>query len=430
LERKKIKACSCCAKGTIISKGVFFINAEILTVGTEILLGNITNSNAAFLSRELANLGVGVFKHTSVGDNHARLKHALERAFESADIVITTGGLGPTQDDITKNVVSEFFSLELKTHDESHRRIKERFAGRELPESVERNALVPEGANIFVNDNGCAPGICIERDEKILIMLPGPPHEMQPMFLNHAAVFLREKTSGVFVSRTLKIIGQGESEIEEQLRDMIDAQKNPTIAPYAKVGEVHIRVTASASDEQLANDLLSPVCDEIYRRLGEKIYAENETSLAEVVINLLKEKNLTIAVAESCTGGLISAALVAIAGCSAVLLEGFITYSNEAKISRLSVCEKLIEEHGAVSAEAAAAMAEGAAQASGASVGLSITGVAGPDGGSAEKPVGLVHIGLHINGETQTIAHNSVGSRNEIRTRSVIFALDFLRTHI
>ena len=412
--------------------GVIFIVAEILTVGTEILLGNIVNDNAAFISRELANLGIAVYTQTSVGDNHDRLANALERAFINADIVITTGGLGPTQDDITKTVAANYFKSKLIMHEESRQRIMERFKWRgELPENVERNALVPEGAEILQNDHGSAPGICMERDGKTLIMLPGPPHEMQPMFKNYAAAVLRNKTDGVFISRTLKITGHGETAVESKLRDMIDAQTNPTIALYAKIGEVEARITASAPDEKAANDLLAPVANEIYKRLNPQVYGENDALLAEIIINLLKEKKHTLTVAESCTGGLVSSILIDIPGCSEVFREGFITYSNEAKSARLSVSEDLIKTHGAVSAETAAAMAEGAAKASGSSVGLSITGIAGPGGGTPEKPVGLVYFGLFIaDREILIEKHTLSGERNAIRNRAAILALDFLRRNL
>jgi len=434
-------------------------------VGTEILLGSIVNANAAFLSRELAKLGIAVYRHTSSGDNHERLTHAFSEGFKQADIVITTGGLGPTQDDITKEVAAKFFGLNLVMHEESQKRIFERFAGRALPESVNRNALVPETAKILPNEHGSAPGICLKRDGKVLIMLPGPPHEMEPMFIKYAASFLREifhKEAGrVFVSRTLKIIGIGETAVESQLKDMIDGQTNPTIAPYAKVGEVHVRVTASAADEPAAFALIAPVAEEIYKRLspriltprqsfalqnfatplrkgvtppsqmdnliGGVIYGEDEASLAEIVIDLLKTCGYTLAVAESCTGGLIASTLVAVAGCSQILQEGFVTYSNESKISRLGVCENLLKKHGAVSEETALLMAEGAAKTSGATVGLSTTGVAGPDGGTEEKPAGTVYVGLHIAGQSTVAKFFTVGSRNEVRARSSILALDMLR---
>lgn len=412
----------------VLTRSKHVLTAEILTVGTEILLGNIVNANAAFLSRGLAALGVAVFRHTSVGDNAERLSSALSCAFENADVVITTGGLGPTQDDITKHVAAKFFGLETEMHEESRQRILARFGERDLPENVERNAIVPWGAKVLPNDNGSAPGICIESKGKILIMLPGPPHEMQPMFDAHAATLLQSWC--VFLSRTLKIVGMGETAVESALRDLIDAQTNPTIAPYAKVGEVHVRVTASAPDETAASSLLSPTCDEIYTRLGSVIYAENDATLAEVIVDALKKNNLTLALAESCTGGMIAAQIVDVAGCSAVFREGFVTYANEAKTARLGVSDEILATHGAVSAETAAAMAEGAARAAGADVGLSVTGIAGPDGGTPEKPVGLVYIGLHINGSTKTEAHNFTGNRSVIRRRTAIFALDFLRRNV
>jgi len=404
------------------------MTAEILAVGTEILLGNIVNQNAAFLSCELAQLGVAVYTHTAVGDNHERLAAAFERAFERADIVITTGGLGPTSDDITKAVAAAYFGLETEIHEESLQRIKNRFQGQALPENTERNALVPKTAKIFTNDNGCAPGICIEKNGKILLMFPGPPHEMQPMFLNHAASFLREKTGRAFASRTLKIIGLGETAVESQLMDLIETQTNPTIAPYAKVVEVHVRITASAPDESAAFGLIAPVADEIYKRLSPRIYGENEASLAEIVLAGLREQNYTLAVAESCTGGLVAAELVAVSGCSDVLREGLVTYSNESKIARLNVCEDLLRQHGAVSEQVAAAMAKNAAITSGASVGLSTTGIAGPEGGTPDKPVGLVYIGLYVRGQEPKVEkYNFTGGRNVVRKRAAVIALDFLR---
>jgi nicotinamide-nucleotide amidase len=254
---------------------------------------------------------------------------------------------------------------------------------------------------------------------------------MQPMFKNYATKFLQKKTDQVFVSRILKIIGMGETAVETELRDIIDAQTNPTIAPYAKVGEVHIRVTAAAPTEARARALITPVADEIYTRMNPRVYGEDESSLAEIVINLLKEKGHTLAIAESCTGGLIASNLVSIAGSSAVFREGFVTYSNEAKTARLNVPEELLAEHGAVSEEVAAAMAKGAAETAGTTIGLSTTGIAGPEGGSPEKPVGLVFIGLYIRGlDTQVSQHNTIGKRNEVRTRSAILALDLLRRNL
>jgi len=406
--------------------------AEILSVGTELLLGNIVNTNAAFLSQELAGLGVSIYRETTVGDNHKRLFSALENAFESADMIIISGGLGPTQDDITKEVAAEYFGRGLVLHEESLERIKVRFAarGREIPISTDRNAIIPENSLVLPNDNGSAPGVVIEQDGKILILLPGPPHEMMPMFTRYVRPFLQQKSGKVFVSRTLKIIGIGESQVESMLMDLISAQTNPTIAPYAKVWDCHVRLTASAQSTAEAEKLIAPLAAEIHKRLGPHIYSDNDLTLPEIVVALLHKQNRTLAVAESCTGGLIMSELVSVAGCSSVFLEGLCTYSNAAKTVRLGVPATLIEKYGAVSAEVAAAMAEGVAKTAGATIGMSTTGIAGPDGGTAEKPVGLVYAGLYMNGKTETVTFNITGSRNEVRLRAANLALDMLRKQL
>jgi nicotinamide-nucleotide amidase len=403
--------------------------AEILSVGTELLLGNIVNTNAAFISQELAGLGIAVYRQTTVGDNHRRLFYALENAFQNADIVIISGGLGPTQDDITKQVSAEFFNRKLVMHDESLRRIKIRFEsrGRELPTNTSRNAIIPENSLVLPNNNGSAPGVVIEENGKTLILLPGPPHEMIPMFTNYAAKFLQKKSGKIFVSRTLKIIGIGESQVESMLMDLISAQTNPTIAPYAKVWDCHVRLTASAQNEADAKNLIAPVAAEIHRRLDPHIYSDDEATLPEIVIELLRSRNLTLAVAESCTGGLLMSELVSVAGCSSVLLEGVCTYSNKAKTAQLNIDANLITKHGAVSAEVAAAMAEGVAKTADAVIGISTTGIAGPGGGTAAKPVGLVYAGLYVNGESETAKFNITGNRNEVRLRAANLAMDMLR---
>ena len=405
--------------------------AEVLGIGTELLLGDIANTNAQFLSRQLAGLGITVYGHTAVGDNPDRLRAALAHAFSKADMVVACGGLGPTLDDITKEVSAAYFGKEMVLHEDSWQAIQRRFAGRNLPENVKRNAMVPEGSTIFPNSHGSAPGVCLEEGGKLLILLPGPPHELEPMFIEHAVPFLRKKTNMAFVSRVLKIVGIGESEVETRLRDLIDTQTNPTIAPYASLTEVALRITAAAKDEAAANKLIDPVAAEIYNRLGEHIYGEGDVSMAEVVMGLLKNQGKTIATAESCTGGLLASAFVDIPGSSGVLKEGVVTYSNESKSTRLGVTESLIKNNGAVSPEVAAAMAEGVARTAGADIGISTTGIAGPDGGTDTKPVGLVYIGLHIKGkDTKVITLRLMGDRNKIRTRAVVNALDFLRRAI
>jgi nicotinamide-nucleotide amidase len=406
------------------------MTAEILAVGTEILLGDIVNTNAQFLSRELARLGINVYRHTVVGDNPARLKAALTDAFAHADLVIATGGLGPTEDDITKDVSAEYFNLPLFMHEPSMRAIEARFArmGTIVSDGTRSEAMLPEGSDALPNENGSAPGIYIEKEGKALILLPGPPHEMEPMFLKYAVPFLHAKSKAVFVSRTLKITGVGESRAEEILKDLILAQTNPTIAPYAKLAEVWMRITASGTDETHAHGLIAPVASEIYKRLGRHIYGEDNDNLEGAAVALLIKNNLTLACAESCTGGLLTAALVNVPGVSAVLREGLVVYSNEAKINRLGVNEATLMEYGAVSEQTAKEMAEGAARTSGAMVGFSTTGIAGPDGGTVDKPVGLVYLGLYREGHgTLTKELRLTGSRMQIRQRAVIQALDFLR---
>ena len=404
-----------------------------MAVGTELLLGDIVNTNAQFISQELAKIGVNVYRHSVVGDNAARLKAAFAQAFEQADCVIATGGLGPTDDDITRETAAEFFGLPLVLHEESWQNIQNIFnrSGNRIPDNNIRQATLPKGCLVFHNRNGTAPGLCIEQNGKTLILLPGPPNELVPMFLEHAVPFLRSKSDTLFVSKTLKLTGVGESRAAEILKDMIDGQTNPTIAPYAKISEVWLRVTASAPDEAQAHALIASVSEEIYRRLGAFIYGEDEDSLESVVVALLKQKGWSLACAESCTGGLLTGTLVNVPGVSDILPEAFVTYSNEAKTARLGVSEEILRQHGAVSAEAAAAMAEGVMCASSASVGLSVTGIAGPDGGTPDKPVGLVYLGLAIEGQkTQTKELFLSGNRAKIRQRAVISALDFLRVNL
>ena len=399
---------------------------EILSVGTELLLGDTVNTNAAFLAKELAGLGIAVYRQSTVGDNALRLRESIDYALQNSDMVIITGGLGPTSDDITKKVAAG--GLELIIHEESLRRINQRFQGLELPENVHLNALIPEGSSVFPNDFGSAPGCVIERSGKILILLPGPPHEMEPMFLNYATSFLRKKSGRVFVSKTLKIIGLGETRVEEKLRDLIDSQENPTIAPYAKVGEVHVRLTASAENEQQARDIIAPLAEEINTRLAPNIYGEDGQLLAEIILAKLREEYHTLAIAESCTGGLVSSAIVAVSGCSDIYKGGVVAYSNDEKIVRLNVKPEIIKKHGAVSSETAAAMAEGAAKTLGTTVGISTTGIAGPNGDTDEKPVGLVYVGIYIYGrQVKTFKFNLSGNRNQVRVRAANLALDMLR---
>lgn len=405
---------------------------EILSVGTEILLGDILNTNAQYLGRRLADLGINVYFHTSVGDNPERLKKALEIAFSRSDMVIATGGLGPTKDDLTKEVSAEFFGRRLILHEESLNRIKEFFEKRGLPLTSGniKQAYIIEGSKVLPNDFGTAPGILLEDKGKILILLPGPPREMIPMFENYVVPFLSSLSSETIHSKVLRICGLGESFMEERIKDLIESQKNPTIAPYAKEGEAILRITAKAKSKEEAEKLIEPVIEEIKRRIGEYIYGEGETTLEEVVVKLLLEKNLTLSVAESCTGGMITSRLVNVPGVSKVLLEGIIAYSNESKINRLNVSEDIIKKYGAVSKECAIEMAKNVALISSSHIGLSATGIAGPEGGTSEKPVGLVYLGLYLNGESKYKELKFSGDRNRIRLMTTISALDFLRREV
>ncbi len=405
------------------------MNGEILAVGTELLLGEIVNTNAQFLSEQLARLGISVYYQTVVGDNWDRLYQAYESAFDRSDLVITTGGLGPTADDITKEVGAEFFKKQLVLDEKTLNEMKQYFKkqGFDWTENNTKQAYKPEGSLSLKNDVGTAPGCMISENGKILIMLPGPPFEMEPMFENYVLPELKKKSSLVFCSRRIKICGIGESKAESLVKDLIDKQTNPTIAPYAKMGETALRVTASAKNEAEALEIMQPTIDEIKSRLGDNVYAVGETTLEEAVVKLLMDKRLTISLAESCTGGLLTAQLVNCPGVSDVLLEGAVTYSNEAKIKRLGVKEQTLKTYGAVSRETAKEMAEGIKQFSGSDVGVAITGITGPGGGTEEKPVGLVYIAVSINGTTNVKEMKYLGDRAKIRMRTVITALDFIR---
>lgn len=408
------------------------MRAEIIAVGTEILLGDIVNTNAQYLSRRLADLGISVFRQTVVGDNSARLKQAYTEAFERSDMVIATGGLGPTKDDLTKEAAAEFFKKMLVLHDESLKRIKEYFAksNRTVNEGNKKQAYMPEGAVILQNNNGTAPGCIIEENGKILIILPGPPKEMSLMFEESVVPYIKKFSDNVLFSKVLRVIGIGEGHMAEKIDDIIDKQTNPTIAPYAKDGEAILRITAKAPDEEKALELIKPVEKLIRKRLGDFVYGEDNDSLELVLSRLLIKNNITLSTAESCTGGMIASKLINCPGISSVFMEGAVTYSNDAKMRRLNVKAETLEKYGAVSAETAEEMVRGIAEAAGTDAALSVTGIAGPDGGTPEKPVGLVYVGLYYKGITKVKKLNLSGTREKIRIRTTMEALDFLRREI
>lgn len=408
------------------------MNAEILAVGTEILLGDIVNTNAQYLAKELAGLGIGVYYQTVVGDNPERLRDTLFHAFQRADLVITTGGLGPTEDDLTKETGAKYFDKKLVLDEEAMRRLKGFFEGigKEMTENNVKQAYVPEGAIALYNENGTAPGIIIEENGKILVMIPGPPKEAIPMFENQVKPYLSLRQEYTMVSRVLRVAGIGESAMETAVKDLIDAQENPTIAPYAKQTEALLRITAKAKTVEEAERMIDPVADKIYERLGESVYAEGETTLEAVVSQMIIDRHMTLAISESCTGGLLTAAFVDYPGISKVLCDGIVSYSNKAKMNLLGVRAETLEHFGAVSHETAAEMARGVAEKSGVDIGISTTGIAGPDGGTPEKPVGLVYVGLCIDGIVKTKEFRFAGSRLRIRERTVYSALDWLRREL
>ena len=405
------------------------MKCEILSVGTEILLGDILNTNSRYLSNELANLGIDVYYHQVVGDNRERILNALKEAFSRSDIIITTGGLGPTKDDMTKELVAEFLGMDMYLHEESLKKIEDYFKkmGRIPVKSNEKQAYFPKEAIILENNNGTAPGAIFEKDGKAIIVLPGPPKEMEPMFNESVRKYLESLTGYTIVSEVLRVFGIGESEAENKLQDLIDNGKNPTIAPYAKEGEVTFRITAKGKDEDEARRLIKPLKEEVYNRLGNLIYNTGDVSIQETVGEMLVNKNMTIGVSESCTGGLVSAKLIEYPGISSVFLEGAVTYSNEAKMRTLNVKKDTLEKFGAVSEETAREMAEGIAKRCGARIGVSTTGIAGPGGGTEEKPVGLVYIGVYIDGETKVERHVFSGNRSAVRNKASMTALNMVR---
>lgn len=406
------------------------MTAEIICVGTELLLGNIVNTNAAFLSEKLAYLGINCYFQTVVGDNRDRLLSVINTALSRADILIFSGGLGPTEDDLTKETVAEALGKKLIRDKWAEQEIADYFAlrGRIPTDNNWKQADVIEGCEILYNKNGTAPGIFVSEGEKTVILLPGPPLELKSMFTDSVMPKLQQKCGQVFYSQTVKIVGPGESSVETQILDMLNTQENPTIAPYAKTGEVHLRVTARAKDEKEAREKTAPVVEELYRRFGKAVYTTDADETLEMALTkLLIKKKYTMTTAESCTGGMIAARMVNTPGVSAVLKSGFITYANEAKEELLGVSHDTLEKFGAVSRETAEEMAEGAVKAAHTDAAVAVTGIAGPDGGTKEKPVGLVYIGVNVRGNVEVREYHFSGSRQKIRESVTAAALTFLR---
>lgn len=409
--------------------------AELISVGTEILLGNIVNTNSAYLSEKCALLGLSVYYQTVVGDNEERMEEVIKTALDRSDIVILTGGLGPTQDDLTKETVSRVMGFPLIEDAHTKEMIlkymeqyKNNNSERRITENNFKQALVPQGALILDNQNGTAPGLILEKNGKTAILLPGPPNEMKPMFEEEVFPYLRKKQPETIYSQMVKICGIGESQVAEDIQDLIENQDNPTIAPYAKTGEVHLRITARAENEKECKKLIKPVVRELKSRFGKNIFATDENkSLEEAVVDMLKDQKLSLSLAESCTGGAVAARIVNVPGASQVFARGYVTYTNRAKRKCLGVKKTTLKMEGAVSSKCAKEMAKGGCLISGTDVCLSVTGLAGPGGGTDQTPVGTVFMGCYYNQKTVVREYHFSGNRNKIREQAVAHALAFLR---
>ncbi len=406
--------------------------AEILCVGTELLMGQIVNTNAQFLSRRLSELGVSCYHQTTVGDNDLRLQNAYRTALHRADVVITSGGLGPTVDDITKRAAAKVLEKPLMLRPEAEEMVRARFAlmCRPMAENNLSQAMFTPDTTILFNPNGTAPGAMVPAgDGKVIFHLPGPPIELEPMFDLHIAPWLQNHNHMCFESRYIRIFGMGESDVDAKLSDL-EEMGNPTLSPYCSLGEVQLRATAAAATREDALALLLPRVEQVKARLGDVVYSvdpDNKGSLAASAMAALQEKGLTIAVAESLTGGMICEALTNIPGASNVLLGGFVTYTEQTKMGLLNVPEEVLKTFGAVSEECARAMAENARHIAGSDLSVSATGFAGPDGGTEASPVGTVFIGLATKEGVTVTKLRLAGSRYRIRTISTLHALNALR---
>ena len=408
--------------------------AELISVGTELLMGQILDTNSQYLSQELNAMGINVYYKSTVGDNPERMKQAFAQALSRSDVVITTGGLGPTEDDITKEMMAEQMGIPLVLHTPSLQVIETFFhnIGQPMTENNRKQALLPGPADGIVMESpkGTAPGCILQKDGKYAIVMPGPPFEMKHMFEHYAKPFLQKFCGDVLVSRFLRIVGLGESRVADLLQDVIAKQSNPSIATYCSPSEVQVRLTAKCKTEAEANALLAPVEEEIRSILGNAVYETGKRSLETVVGDLLKKRGETVAVAESCSGGWLSSLLIHDAGSSAYFKEGIVSYTNEAKHRLLGVKEQTLLQYGAVSRETAVEMAKGARENCNADYALSITGIAGPDGAVPGKPVGTVWIGLADREQAYAKKFEFSSDRTRNRERAIRNALNLLRLRL
>lgn len=403
---------------------------ELISVGTELLLGNIVNANAAYLAERCALLGLSCYYQSVVGDNAQRLSESIRTALGRADVVILSGGLGPTQDDLTKETTADVLGKKMILDEHTRERILAYFKKRgiEITDNNWKQAMIMQDAIVLDNDNGTAPGIIIEAGGRHVILLPGPPNELIPMFEKDVAPYLDQLEPGMIYSQTVKICDVGESKAETIVADMIAKQSNPTIAPYAKTGEVHFRVTAKAKEEKEARKLVKPVVKELKSRFGNHVYTTEEAvTLEKAVVDLLIANQLSVVTVESCTGGMLAARLTNVPGVSETFKTGLITYANKSKRKLAGVKKSTLDKYGAVSEQTAREMAKGAALLHKADVSAAITGIAGPDGGTDKKPVGLVYIACSVCGTVTVKEFHFSGNRNKIRETAVSYALTLMR---
>lgn len=405
------------------------MRAEIISVGTELLLGEIVDTNAVFLSQELAALGIELYHRTTVGDNARRLQEVITTALARADLVITIGGLGPTADDLTKETVAAVLGLPLVLDRPSLARIEAYFAriGRPMTENNYKQALIPEGGEALPNRNGTAPGVSVRKEGKWVVCLPGPPRELRPMFHDYVRPQLAAASRGVIRSRVLRLCGIGESALVETIADLLANQTNPTLAPLATEGEVRLRITAAAATVAAADAAIAELEQKLRVRLGPAIYGVDDDTLEAIVVGLLQQRGETLAVAESCTGGLLANRITDVPGASAVFERGVVAYSNRAKTELLGIPAPVIQRAGAVSSEVATLMARGIRERTESDWGIGITGIAGPGGGTAEKPVGLVYFALAGPGTNLVREARFAGDRQQIKRRTTQAVLDLFR---
>lgn len=411
------------------------MKAEIISVGTELLLGQIINTNAHYLANRLAQLGIDLFYQTTVGDNKKRIIDSISIAVKRADLILFTGGLGPTGDDLTKEALSEYLNVPLEINELELERIKELFQRRNIcwvENNAKQAAFIPN-SYILKNELGTAPGMAVKINEKMFILLPGPPNEMKHMMKNYAEEWLKDNTdipNNTLYSKVLKFMGITESRLDDILQDLLARENDPSLALLAKQGEIHLRISAKANNEEDFMSIIKPVYNEVIQRVGDKLVAQNDESIMDRIIPVLIEKKLSISTAESCTGGLLSSCITSIPGSSSYFYGSVVAYNNEMKKSLLDVPVEMLNVHGAVSYQVASAMAQGIRKKTGSSIGIGITGIAGPSGATANKPVGLVYIALNTSDVNWSNRYYFIGNREDIRNRCVKTAQHILKKYL